>query len=130
MATKCSAIAKSGSRCTTPVLAGSTFCWMHDPDAAEARREAARKGGRNRSAKARARKLIPDAISAEDLAGLLSLLFTQVMTGRVEPKVGTAAAAVARTLLEAQTAAAQPGIADLQEQIDALRALAERRGAA
>jgi hypothetical protein len=103
---------------------------MHAPDAAELRREAGRKGGRNRSAKARAKKLIPEAMGAEDLAGLLSLLFTQVMTGRVEPKVGTAAAAVARTLLEAQAAAAQPGIEDLQEQIDALRALAERRGAA
>ncbi len=126
MTVLCSAIAKSGSRCRRPALAGKQHCLMHDPESAELRREAGRKGGRNRSAKARAAKLIPDAMTAEDLAGWLSLLFTSVMAGKVEPKIGTAAAAIARTLLEAQTAAAQPSVADLQEQVAVLRALVER----
>ena len=65
-------------------------------------------------------------MSAEDLAGWLSLLFTQVMAGTVEAKIGTACAAIARTLLEAQAAAAQPAIEDLQEQVAVLRALIER----
>jgi hypothetical protein len=126
MAAKCSAIARSGSRCSSPVLPGSAFCFVHAPEAAEARRAAARKGGRNRSAKARAAAQIPDAMSAADLAGFLSLLFTKTMVGGIEPKVASACAAVARTLLDAQTAAAQPSIEDLQEQLATLRALIER----
>jgi hypothetical protein len=103
MATKCSAIAKSGSRCTTPVVAGSVFCWMHAPERAEGRREAARKGGKARANAERARKQIPDAMDAETLAGWLSLLFTNVMAGRIEPKIGTACATIARILLEVRT---------------------------
>jgi len=107
-------------------VAGAAFCWMHDPDSADARREAARTGGRNRSAKARAAKLIPPAMAADELAGYLTALFKGVMTGRIEPKIGTAAATIARTLLEAQTAAAQPTIEELQEQVARLRAMVER----
>jgi hypothetical protein len=102
---------------------------MHDPDSAELRREASRKGGRNRSAKARAAKQVPDVMTADELAGWLSLLFAKVMAGRTEPKVGTAAATIARTLLEAQTVASQPTIEDLQEQLAVLRVMVERGAA-
>jgi len=130
MAAKCCAITRGGSRCNSPVLPDEEHCWMHSPAAAEARREASRKGGKARSNKARAAKLIPDAMSAEDLAGFLSLLFTSTMVGKIEPKIGTACAAIAGRLLEAQTAAAQPSIDDLQEQLATLRALIERGGRA
>jgi hypothetical protein len=130
MTVLCCAIAKSGSRCRRPALAGKQHCLMHDAESAEIRREAGRKGGRNRSAKARAAKLIPGAMSAEDLAGWLTLLFTSTMTGKVEPKVATACAAIAGRLLEAQTAAVQPSIADLEEQLAVLRAMIERQGRA
>jgi len=126
MAAKCSGITRGGNRCASPVVAGSTFCFLHAPEMAEARREAARRGGRNRSAKARAAKQIPEAMSAADLAGWLSLLFTNVLVGKIEPRVATAAAAIARTLLDAQVAAAQPSISDLEEQLAVLRAMVER----
>jgi hypothetical protein len=128
MAAKCLAIARSGSRCNSPTLPESPYCWMHSPDVADARREAARRGGRNRATRVRAAKQLPDAMTAEDLTGWLSLLFTSVMAGKVEAKIGNACAAIARTLLEAQTAAAQPSIEDLQEQVAVLRALIERQG--
>jgi hypothetical protein len=116
MATKCSAIAKSGSRCQTPVVVGSSFCYLHSPEMADRRREAARKGGRNRSAKARAQKQIPPAMSADDLAGWLSLLFTNVMAGRIEPKIGTACATIARTLHEVKHATElEERIAELEQ---------------
>jgi hypothetical protein len=130
MAVKCSAIARSGSRCSSPVLPDSAFCFVHAPEMADARREAARKGGRNRSAKARAAAQIPDGMSAADLAGWLSLLFRSTMAGKTEPKVATACAAIAGRLLEAQTAAAQPSIAELEEQLSVLRAMIERQGRA
>jgi len=69
-------------------------------------------------------------MTAEQLAGWLSLVFTNTVTGKIEPKVATAAAAVARTLLEAQAAAAQPQVEDLREQLDVLKALIERQGRA
>ena len=100
MAAKCSAIARSGNRCSSSVLSGSAFCFVHDPSAAERRRAASVKGGRARSNAARARKQIPEAMSAQDLAGWLSVLFTGVLSGRIEPKIGTACATIARTLHE------------------------------
>ena len=40
---------------------------------------------------------------AETLAGWLSLLFANVMGGRIEPKIGTACASIARVLHEVKT---------------------------
>ncbi len=93
---------------------------------AEARREAARKGGRNRSAKARAAKLVPEAMTAAELAGYLTALFKGVMTGRIEPRVGTAAATIAKVMIEARAVADQPTIEDLQDQLVMLRTMIER----
>jgi hypothetical protein len=103
MTTTCLAIAKSGVRCKTSVVAGSQYCYLHDPAMAERRREGARRGGANRSNKARALKHIPASFTGEELAGWLSLLFTQVIEGQVEPRIGTAAATIARTLMDVKT---------------------------
>jgi hypothetical protein len=89
-----------------PVVTGSNLCYLHDPALAERRREGARKGGRNRSTKARAAAQIPETMSPADLAGWLSLLFKNVIEGHVEPRVGTAAATIAKVLLEVRTATA------------------------
>ena len=119
----CSAIARSGSRCRSAPLPGRPYCLLHDPLSAEARREGARKGGRARSAAARAQKQIPTAMSSDELVGFLSALFKSVISGRTEPKVATAAATVARILFEVKTAV---DVAALAEQVNELRALVER----
>ena len=126
MAVKCFAITKGGNRCSRPALAGKPHCLMHDPDSVELRREASRKGGKARSNHARAAKSIPHAMNVADLAGYLSQLFTSTVSGETEPKVASAAAGIARVLLEAQTAASQPAIEDLQEQIAVLRMMMGR----
>jgi len=100
MVEKCAAITRGGRPCPSPPLAGSAWCWTHDPNAAGARVEASRKGGRARSNAERAKKQIPAAMGADELAGWLSVLFKGVVGGRIEPKVGTAAATIARALLE------------------------------
>lgn len=99
MTTKCCAIAKSGSRCATAVVAGSRYCYLHDPAMADRRRDAAVKGGKARSNKARAAALVPATMTSQELGGWLSLLFRQTMVGKIEPKVATACATLARTLL-------------------------------
>jgi hypothetical protein len=113
-AAQCAAITRGGSRCASAVLAGSRYCWTHDPAAADRRREASKKGGKARANAERARKQIPAAMDAETLAGWLSLLFTNVVAGRIEPRVGTAAASIARTLHEVKHAT------ELEERIAAL----------
>ncbi len=116
MAAKCSAIAKSGSRCNSAALPGSAYCFVHDPASAEARRAASVKGGKARSTQARAKAALPEAMDAAELGGWLSLLFRQVMTGRIEPRIGTAAATIARTLMEVRTVTElETRIAELEE---------------
>ena len=125
MAGKCDALTRSGGRCPFPPLPGREHCWTHDPASAEARREAAQKGGRAKSTAARARKQIPEALTPEELAGWLSLLFRQVMAGTVEPRVGTAAATIAKVLFDVKSAV---DVAALEAQVAELRALVERNG--
>jgi len=124
MAAKCLAIAKSGSRCSRPALAGGVFCLMHSPDHAEMRREASRKGGRNRSAQARARAATPEAMAPDELAGWLSLIFKQVLVGKLEPRVGSAAAGIAKVMLQTRE------LVEVEERLLALEdaaGLGERR---
>jgi hypothetical protein len=103
MVRQCKAQTVSGSPCSATPVRADGYCWWHSPALAEERDAARRRGGAARSNKARAAKQIPPAMSAADLAGWLSLLFTQVLTGRIEPKIGTACATIARTLLEVRT---------------------------
>ena len=127
MAEKCAAIARSGSRCRSAVLPGRAHCLFHDPGAAALRRVGSVKGGRGRATAAGAKKQIPAAMTSDELAGYLSALFRAVVAGKVEPKGGTAAATIAKVLFDVRTAVA---VEDLQEQLDALKALVGRERAA
>jgi len=123
MAVPCSAIAKSGQQCSRPALAGKRHCLMHDPASVELRRDAGRKGGYARSNAARARKAIPEAMTAEEMAGWLSLVFTRVLTGQTSPKIGAACAQLARTMLVVQeTALLEERLAELEERAGIRRA--------
>jgi hypothetical protein len=65
-------------------------------------------------------------MAPEELVGWLSLLFRNVISGTIEPKVATAAATIARTILETRDASEKPGLAELEEQVAILRAMIER----
>lgn len=123
MTTKCQAITKNGTPCTVPPLTGGQHCLHHAPGSIELKR----KGGRNGSTANRARRLFATPLTDDELVGLLSKLLQDVMRGTTEPKVGTAAATIARALLEARRAIAQPSIEDLQAQVAEVRALIEQR---
>jgi len=104
MAAKCSAIARSGRPCGSAPLAGSSWCYLHDPAAAEARRESSRKGGFSRSNRARARASLPDPLTPADIQSILGAVLRGVVGGRIEPGVATAAAGVARALVTVREA--------------------------
>ena len=114
MVVRCKAQTAGGAPCSAQPVRDDGFCYWHSPATASERVEARRRGGQNRSTKARARKQIPVAMSADELAGWLSLLFTQVMAGRIEPRVATAAATVAKTLMDVRQAS------ELEERLAAL----------
>jgi hypothetical protein len=100
MAVTCSAIAKSGSRCRRPALAGKQHCLMHDPESAELRLEASRKGGHARSNAARAAKAMPAALTSDDLLVTLSRVIGQAEEGTIEPGIVNCISGAARTMNE------------------------------
>lgn len=96
----CKQMTASGSACRLPALRDGACQW-HDssPGAAEARREAGRRGGR-----ARLRLLPSDSpdqslATIEDVRAALSRLFNDVLKGAVNHKAASAANAIAKTLL-------------------------------
>jgi len=99
MAAKCQAIARSGSPCGSAPLVGSSWCYIHSPDSAEARRESSRRGGHARSNRARARASLPDPLSPADLQNILGGVLRDLVGGRLDPGVATAAATVSRALV-------------------------------
>jgi hypothetical protein len=98
MPVTCSAIAKSGSRCERPALAGKQHCLMHDPESAELRREAGRKGGHARSNAARAAKAMPAALTSDELLVTLSRAMVKVEKGELEPGPANAISSLARAM--------------------------------
>jgi hypothetical protein len=98
MAARCSAIARSGSRCNSPVLPESKWCWVHDPAAADRRREASKKGGKARSNQARAAKQLPPAFTSPELLAVLSGAIRKVEAGEIAPGVVNAMANAARAM--------------------------------
>ena len=100
MTVTCSAIAKSGSRCQRPALAGKQHCLMHDPESAEVRREAGRKGGHARSNAARAAKVLQPALTTDDLLVTLSDVIRKAEKREIEPGVVNCISGAARTMNE------------------------------
>jgi hypothetical protein len=100
MTVACLAIAKSGSRCRRPALAGKQHCLMHDPESAELRREAGRKGGHARSNQARAAKAMRAALTSAQLLIRLSQVIDKAEKGEIEPGVVNCISGAARTMTE------------------------------
>jgi len=97
---KCQATAISGKPCGALPRPGRPFCLWHDDEAAAERREISRKGGRQRSNTARARrKFAASALHSDQVLGLLSVALRDVLAGKLEPGVGSAAAGIARAIM-------------------------------
>ena len=98
----CSASRRDGRPCGAPALPGSRFCFTHDPARAGERSEARAKGGRNRAHVVRLRGLVPPRLAGvfDRLEGAL----VEVHDGRLDPKVASAMAALARAMVSVLTA--------------------------
>ena len=129
-----------GSKCKARRVAGSDFCFFHDPEKS-AEREAAQRSGGLRNKIAALPSTAPDAslLSAQDVVTLLSETINQVRRGEVDPKVANAVGYLGgllmkaiheteiekRTVAEAAAAAARaagPTAAEVREMLKRLTA--------
>jgi hypothetical protein len=77
---------------------------------------------------ARVRRRLPDgALSADELRGVLGKALQDVISGALEPGVGTAAASIARAYVAVTEVGA---VETLQTEVDELRSLIAARGTA
>ena len=117
MATACLGQNRDGGACSAAPGADG-YCMWHSPANAATRDAWRRKGGAQRSNRARAKKRLIDAgMSASEVGGLLSSVLRGVVTGTVEPGVGNACANIARALVEVRK------VSDLEQEVADLERL-------
>jgi hypothetical protein len=122
---RCRGINRGGKRCGARPITGTEWCINHSPDIADETRKAwSAKGGRNSAARVRARKQLPgEILTSDELAAWLSVVFRQLIVGKIDPPIATAAANLARTMTEISRAA------DVQTRLDELEHLLDIRRA-
>jgi hypothetical protein len=121
---RCRETTKGGKPCGARPRPGTELCPWHSPDLAERRAEWSARGGAGRSNKQRAKKALPaDPLTAEEIHSYLGVVFRGVIGGKIEPGIGTAAASIARAMIdvakvaefESQLAEMRRDLADLTE---------------
>src|SRR5215212_436170 len=119
MVDRCPATTQSGKPCSAKPRPGSTWCAWHDPALAQRRSAWSAKGGANRSNKSRARKALPaELMTMEEVQSYLGVTLRGVLSGTVDPGVGTAVATIARAMTTVAGAGAlEQQIAGLAQQI-------------
>jgi len=100
--TLCKAKKPDGSDCQSIALPESDFCFFHDPDKAEKRREAQSLGGRHNHMKT----LNPDAPDVkieniQDTVPLLSETINQVRKGEIDPRIANSVGYLANVIIKA-----------------------------
>jgi hypothetical protein len=99
---KCRGTRKDGSRCTSPTIGPSGFCFAHDPARAAQRTEARSRGGRNGSNLARISRLIPARLGS--VYERLEKAMEETHSGQLDPKIANALASLARAAAAVLTA--------------------------
>ena len=97
----CSHIKKNGSPCQSQRMAGSEFCFFHNPKRAEQRLTAQRAGG----LKGRARSLPENTPelpleSVENVRAALAQTLNAVLRGTIDAKIGSTVAYISTVLLK------------------------------
>ncbi len=99
----CAGTTRDGKPCQSFTMTGKGYCFSHDPESSEQRRQRDLKGGHGKSTKARIRKgLGGDALTMIEVGGLLSRAIRKLEAGTIEPGTATAMATVARAFVAIQ----------------------------
>ena len=105
MVRQCLGRNRTGDPCSAYVPEGESWCRWHDPSRAAEREEWRKRGGSNRSSRARARRQLASAVMAiEEIDAFLCASLVKVAGGRMEPSVGSAVATIAKTIVGIRTA--------------------------
>jgi hypothetical protein len=91
-----------GVACGARRVAGSRFCFFHDPASAERRKHAQRCGGQRNGA-ATLPAATPDVRldDGQDVVRLLTLTINQMRRGEIDPKIGNSVGYLAGLILKA-----------------------------
>jgi hypothetical protein len=87
----------TGQRCKGKALPESMFCFSHDPRLSERRAEGSFRGEKNRAHVVRAGRLVPPRLLS--VYDQLELALTDVRSGKLDPRVAGAMAALARAMV-------------------------------
>ncbi len=121
---RCARVHPSGKACGGFAVAGSDFCFAHDPASVAKREEARRRGGR-----AGRVATLPESTltvrSLADIVALVELTVNDVRSGRVDVRVANAVGILANVAIRAVERS------DLEARLESLEAVLEpeRRGA-
>lgn len=118
---KCQAQKPDGSPCRTAALPSTDFCFFHDPDQADKRREAQSLGGSNRMKTLDASTPDVQVASCQDVVGLVSDTINQVRKGQLDPRIANAVGYLAGILIKA----AEQG--DMEKRIAEIEGLMKHR---
>lgn len=125
MLSRCKGQNADGKGCSAQPVRADGFCYWHSPATADERAEGRRRGGQNRSNRARAKKAAA-GMTLDDIDVLLGVTLKGTLTGRFTPGQATAAATVAKAMMAIREAAT---LDDLMRRLDDLERLAQGRSA-
>jgi hypothetical protein len=114
---QCGAVKTDGERCQAQALHSSSSCYFHDPESAEDRIAASKRGGEKRRS-ATLPSGTPDfpLASATDASALIGWTINHLLRGEIDPKIANAVGYLVTVKIKATDA----GI--LERRLDALEA--------
>lgn len=122
----CEGVTADGRSCSARAMDGSPFCFFHDPEKHEQRRQAQRKGGRRQS------RLLANSPPREftfsdpaEIAEFLAYVANRIVRGELDAKIANAVAYCADCALRAHGAGT---IAERLARLERLQQAEENRG--
>lgn len=95
---RCPGITSQGKSCPLFPPAGHTYCINHDPDRTAEKHDRSVKGGQNKAAAVRARKLLKGNLETmSDMLEIVKVITLGVIEGTIPPNVGLVVSNLART---------------------------------
>jgi hypothetical protein len=127
---RCTATRTDGQPCEAPARPGRSYCAFHDPELAEQRADARRRGGQRRSQKAAV--LSSDAPdlplqTVGDVTRLLADTINQCRRGQLDPRVGNCLGYLASVMVRAiEGSETERRLAAIEEQMAQTRPAGRR----
>jgi transcriptional regulator with GAF, ATPase, and Fis domain len=120
----CEKIKSNGERCRAMAMAGSQYCFFHDPSVIEARKAAQRQGGQENGQEVLSADVADVPLhSGKDVAGFLAETINQVRKGQVSPKIASTVGYLSSLLMKALDTT------DLEERLAKVEQVLQMRGA-